>query len=54
MAQCSYMQEVMPFDYLPERAAKVQPHLRRLLETVLAFVEAEASRIDEWLPRRWM
>ena len=37
MTQCSYMQEAMPFDYLPERAAQVQPHLSRLLETALAF-----------------
>ncbi len=37
MTQCSYMQEVMPFDYLPERAAQVQPQLSRLLETALAF-----------------
>ena len=40
MAQCSYMQEALPFDYLPERAQQVQPHLRRMLEAVLAFVEA--------------
>ena len=39
MTQCSYMQEALPFDYLPERAARVQPHVRRLLEEVLAFVE---------------
>lgn len=37
MTQCSYMQEALPFAYLPERAAQVQPHLRRLLEAVLAF-----------------
>jgi N-formylglutamate deformylase len=39
MTQCSYMQEALPFDYLPEVAAGVQPHLRRMLEAVLAFVE---------------
>src|SRR5690606_6852035 len=27
MTQCSYMQEALPFDYLPERAAQVRPHL---------------------------
>jgi N-formylglutamate deformylase len=39
MTQCSYMQESGPFDYLPEVAAGVQPHVRRMLEAVLAFVE---------------
>ena len=39
MTQCSYMQESWPFDYLPAVAAQVQPHVRRMLETVLAFVE---------------
>jgi N-formylglutamate deformylase len=39
MTQCSYMQESWPFDFLPEVAAGVQPHVRRMLETVLAYVE---------------
>lgn len=39
MTQCSYMQEALPFDYLPEVAARVQPHVRRMLEAVLDFVE---------------
>ena len=39
MTQCSYMQEALPFDYLPAVAAGVQPHVRRMLEAVLAFVE---------------
>jgi N-formylglutamate deformylase len=39
MTQCSYMQESWPFDYLPEVAAGVQPHVRKMLEAVLAFVE---------------
>ena len=39
MTQCSYMQEALPFDYLPEVAAGVQPHVRRMLEAVLDFVE---------------
>ena len=39
MTQCSYMQETLPFDYLPETAARVQPHVRRLLEAALDFVE---------------
>jgi len=40
MTQSSYMQEALPFDYLPEVAAGVQPPVRRMLEAVLAFVEA--------------
>lgn len=44
MTQCTYMQETLPFDYLPERAARVQPHLKRMLETVLDFVENGANR----------
>lgn len=39
MTQSSYMQEHLPFDYLPEVAAGVQPHVRRMLEAVLDFVE---------------
>ena len=41
--QSSYMQEQLPFDYLPEVAADVQPHVRRMLEAVLAFVERQPS-----------
>ena len=44
MTQCSYMQESWPFDYLPDVAAGVQPHVQRMLEAVLAFVEAPISR----------
>ena len=40
MTQCSYMEEALPFAYLPERATQVQPHVRRMLEAVLEFVEA--------------
>ncbi|MEI2418435.1 N-formylglutamate deformylase [Orrella sp. JC864] len=35
MTQSSYMQEALPFDYLPERADRVQPVLRRMVETAL-------------------
>ena len=42
MTQCSYMQEALPFDYLPEVAAGVQPHLRRMLEAALAFAAAQS------------
>lgn len=37
LTQCSYMQEALPFDYLPERAARIQPTLKSLLEQVLEF-----------------
>jgi N-formylglutamate deformylase len=37
------MQETLPFDYLPDMAAGVQPHLRRMIEAVLAFVEARGA-----------
>ncbi|AOW13566.1 N-formylglutamate deformylase [Hydrogenophaga crassostreae] len=37
LTQSSYMQEAMPFAFLPERAALVQPHLKKLLQACLAF-----------------
>jgi N-formylglutamate deformylase len=43
MTQCSYMQEALPFDYMPELAARVQPHLQRMLAAALAFATAPAS-----------
>ena len=39
LSQATYMQEESPFTYLPELAAGVQPVLRHLLETILAWVE---------------
>ena len=42
MTQCSYMQEALPFDYLPAVAARIQPHVRRMVETLLQFVQAQA------------
>lgn len=44
MTQCSYMQEVLPFDYLPEVAEKVQPHLRQMLAAAVAFAQARSTR----------
>ena len=41
MTQCSYMQETLPFDYLPEVAARVQPHLQRMLTAALAFATSQ-------------
>jgi N-formylglutamate deformylase len=40
MTQRSYMKESWPFEYLPDDAAGVKPHVRRMLEAVLAFVES--------------
>jgi N-formylglutamate deformylase len=40
MTQRSYMKESWPFEYLPDDAAGVKPHVRRMLEEVLAFVES--------------
>lgn len=37
MTQSSYMQEVMPFDFLPEVAAQIQPTLEQLLQAMLDF-----------------
>jgi N-formylglutamate deformylase len=44
MTQSSYMQEQLPFDYLPQVAAGVKPYVRDMLEAVLAFAEARAAR----------
>ena len=40
MTQSSYMQEALPFDYLPGVASGVQPHLQRMLQAVLDFADA--------------
>jgi N-formylglutamate deformylase len=40
MTQSTYMQESMPFDYLPEQAIRVQPHLQAMLEAALKFAQA--------------
>lgn len=40
MTQCSYMQESMPFAYLPDVAAQVQPVLRALLGALLSAAPA--------------
>ncbi|HEV8503613.1 MAG TPA: N-formylglutamate deformylase [Casimicrobiaceae bacterium] len=37
MAQCVYMNEAPPYDYLPDRAARVVPHLAAMLEAMLGF-----------------
>jgi N-formylglutamate deformylase len=43
MAQCVYMKEDYPFEYQPSLAAGIQPHLRRMLEATLDFVESLSS-----------
>ncbi|MDB5779906.1 MAG: hutG [Polaromonas sp.] len=40
MTQCAYMQESMPFDYLPEQASRVQPYLQAMLEAALNFAHS--------------
>ncbi len=42
MTQCSYMREALPFDYLPDVAAGIRPHLQRMVEAALAFAAARA------------
>lgn len=37
LTQCSYMQEQWPFDYLPEAARAIQPHLAGMLRATLEF-----------------
>ena len=39
MTQLAYMQEAMPFEYLPQRAEQVLPILQRMLRAVLAYAE---------------
>jgi N-formylglutamate deformylase len=43
MTQCSYMQEAMPFDYLPDVARHAQTTVRVLLEAVLAFARTRGG-----------
>ena len=39
LAQCTYMQEAMPFAYLPAQAQGVQPTLRAMLQAMLDWAE---------------
>lgn len=43
LAQCVYMAEQTPFEYLPDRAVQIQPTLKNMLEAVLEFVEAQPA-----------
>jgi N-formylglutamate deformylase len=40
MAQCVYMDEDAPFAYRPERAARIRPTLRALLDALVAWARA--------------
>lgn len=40
MAQCTYMQESPPFDYLPKRASQVKTVVAALLQVMIDFVES--------------
>lgn len=40
MAQCVYMDEEAPFTYRPERAARIRPTLRALLDTLIGWAHA--------------
>ena len=40
MTQSSYMQEQMPFDYLPAVADQIKPTLQKMLQTALAFAHS--------------
>lgn len=46
MTQSSYMQEALPFDYLPERATQTLPALLRMISTVLAFAQ-DPSKLQQ-------
>ncbi|MEP5765250.1 MAG: N-formylglutamate deformylase [Halieaceae bacterium] len=43
LAQCLYMEEELPFNYLPERAAQLQPLLQRLLQAMITWAQAEVA-----------
>ena len=44
MTQSSYMQEQMPFNYLPDQARQVQPTLQKMLEKILQFASLNHGR----------
>ena len=41
MTQSAYMQEVLPFDYLPHVAARIEPHVRRMVQSMLGYLQAQ-------------
>ena len=46
MTQSSYMQEQMPFEYMPDLAKLVQPTLRNMLKTMLDFSKTHSGKSD--------
>ncbi|MFQ5984338.1 MAG: N-formylglutamate deformylase [Alphaproteobacteria bacterium] len=46
LAQCTYMEEEPPFLFVRERAAKLRPVLRSLVENMVAWAEEWAARPD--------
>ena len=44
MAQSCYMQEALPFGYIPSAAARVQPYVRKMIEAMLVFLKARQSK----------
>lgn len=44
LAQCLYMQEALPFDFLPGQAASLQALLRTLLGHIIDWAQAEGRR----------
>jgi len=43
LAQQLYMEEEVPFNYLPEKAVRLQPLLQRLLQGMIDWAETEAG-----------
>lgn len=44
LTQCAYMDETWPFAYAPDRAERVRPALRGMLETMLAYARRPVRR----------
>jgi N-formylglutamate deformylase len=44
LTQCSYMNESGGFEYEPERAERVQSHLRRMLSAMFAHARRQVKR----------
>jgi N-formylglutamate amidohydrolase len=42
LSQRTYMEEQLPFHYLPDLAAQVQPLLRQLVQSLIAWAQREA------------
>lgn len=46
LSQCTYMQEKLPFRYLPEKAAEVQPLLKQLVQTLITWAQQQGRSND--------